>query len=168
MSRLLRTTLPTIPEVLKPSPVNKEITGRKEEEYRERYSKDFDRWHHVVSLPCLSPGDKVYIKDQGRYGEVVQKLNSPRSYNVSSDNGNISRCNRRSLVYTGASTKPKPSSLPASASPSSTNQPLPSRHDPSSLNSSPSTPCLKPNVLQNPNTQNPCSLPSSTNPNTVY
>ena len=31
MSRLLRTTLPTIPEVRKPSPVNKEITGRKEE-----------------------------------------------------------------------------------------------------------------------------------------
>ena len=93
MSRLLRTTLPTIPEVLKPSPVNKEITGRKEEEYRERYSKDFDRRHRVVSLPCLSPGDKVYIKDQGRYGEVVQKLNSPRSYNVSSDNGNILRHN---------------------------------------------------------------------------
>ena len=111
MSRLLRTTLPTIPEVLKPSPVNKEITGRKEEEYRDRYSKDFDRWHRVVSLPCLSPGDKVCIKDQGHYGEVVQKLNSPRSYNVSSDNGNILRRNRRSLVYTGVSTKPKPSSL---------------------------------------------------------
>ena len=59
MSRLLRITLPTIPEVLKPSPVNKEITGQKEEEYRERYSKDFDNWHRVISLPCLSPGDKV-------------------------------------------------------------------------------------------------------------
>ena len=156
MSRLLRTTLPTIPEVLKPSPVNKEITGQKEEEYRKRYSKDFDRRHRVVSLPCLSPGDKVYIKDQGRYGEVVQKLNSPRSYNVSFDNGNILRCNRRSLNR--VSTKPKPSPLPASASPSSTNQPLPSRPDPSSLNSSPSsTSCLKSNVLQNPNTQSPCS-----------
>lgn len=164
MSRLLRTTLPTIPEILKPSTVDKELTGQKEEEYKERYSKDFDRRHRVVSLPCLSPGDKVYIRDQGRYGEVVQKLNSPRSYNVSTANGNILRRNRKALVHTGVMVGPKPSSPP------STNQPLPLRlhHNPSTSNSLPCpTSHPKPNILPNPNTQSASTSTQSTNFNTV-
>ena len=115
-------------------------------------------------MPCLLPGDKVCIRDQSRYGEVVQKLNSPRSYNVSTDNGNILRRNRRALIHTGVMVTQKPSPS------SSTNQPLLLHlcHGPPSSYSSPCpTSHPKPKIPPNPNTQSPTASPQSTNSKTI-
>ena len=52
-------------------------------------------------MPCLTPGDRVYVRDQGRYGKVVEKLNEPRSYRVKVGGDNIIQRNRMSLIHTG-------------------------------------------------------------------
>ena len=101
MSRLLRTTLPTVRENLTPSIIDQKKFKEDDESYKQKYTNDYDRRHKVVSLPYLNPGDRVYVKDQGCYGEVVDKLSEPRSYKVSMGGGNIVRRNRRSLIHTG-------------------------------------------------------------------
>ena len=64
MNRNLRTKLPFVPEVLKPAAVDRETVEAKEEAYREKYAKNYNSNHRVVSLPALEEGDKVYIRDQ--------------------------------------------------------------------------------------------------------
>jgi hypothetical protein len=122
MSRLLRTDLPTAENKLTPELTDQDQFNRKEEEYKNRYTENYNRKHRTIELPSLSPGDKVFVRDQKKHGEVVEKLLSPRSYRVSMGNGNVVRRNRRSLIHSGidketdpetlASTQPSPSPPP--------------------------------------------------------
>jgi hypothetical protein len=79
----------------------------------------------VINLPSLRPGDQVYVRDQGKYGKITEKLNQPRSYNVHMANGNVIRRNRRSLIHTGVeedTPKPTPTRDPSPVSAPSTMQ----------------------------------------------
>ena len=102
MSRHLRNTLPIAPSNLRPELQDREEINKREQEYKRKYTQNHDRRHRVITLPVLSPGDKVLVRDQGKYGEVVEKTNSPRSYRVvMDDSGNTVRRNRSALVHTG-------------------------------------------------------------------
>ena len=79
INRKLCTKLPVVPEVLRPA-VDRETVEAKEEAYREKYAKNYNSNHRVVSLPALEEGDKVYIRDQQRFGEVKGREVNPRSY----------------------------------------------------------------------------------------
>ena len=84
MSRQLRTTVPTVAAKLTPKIQDFTKIQEKETEYRSRYTQDHNRHHRVVQLPCLTPGDRVFVRDQARYGEVQQRMTNPRSYRLSS------------------------------------------------------------------------------------
>ena len=101
MSRKLRTKLPVVPEVLKPAAVDREIVETKEEAYREKYAKNSNSNHRVVSLPALEEGDKVYLRDQQRFGEVKERHVNPRSYKVQTKTDTTLRRNRRALIHIG-------------------------------------------------------------------
>lgn len=121
MSRMLKTTLPSVRENLEPSVVNKEQFRDSEEKYRQKFAENYDKRHKVVALPALNPGDKVFIRDSGRHGEIQERLNSPRSYKVSTDNGATYRRNRSALIHTGMNTPPTSESEQSShSSPSPT------------------------------------------------
>ena len=47
----------------------------------------------------IEEGDKVYIRDQQRFGEVKGREVNPRSYKVQSETGTTLRRNRRSLIH---------------------------------------------------------------------
>ena len=141
MSRRLRTNLPTVPDNLAPELVDQEQFRRSDEKYKTKYTNDYNKRHKVVALPCLSPGDKVFIRDQARHGEVVEKLNSPRSYKVTTENGNIVRRNRRSLIHIGMDKETEPMGMPtviAPTSPRPVHSKSPSQSSPCKL--SPPTP----------------------------
>ena len=55
----------------------------------------------AVSLPALEEGDKVYIRDQQRFGEVKERHVNPRSYRVQTETGTTLRRNRRALIHIG-------------------------------------------------------------------
>ena len=74
-------------------------------EYREIYTSYHDKHNGVKSLPDLHPGDIVKVKtdEEKRWletGKVIEKANTPRSYQVKTPNGNIIRRNRRHLMKT--------------------------------------------------------------------
>ena len=98
MGRRLRNKLPLVPENLRPRKIDQEKLHKKEQEYRERYSDNYNTRHRAVELPTLQQGDKVFIRDQARYGEVEKKLESPRSYQLVTETGSVIRRNRRALV----------------------------------------------------------------------
>jgi hypothetical protein len=72
---------------------------QKEKEYRVQQTENFNRRHKTYSLPELSPGDNVWVKDVGE-GVVAEKRNEPRSYVVQSEGGGLLRRNRKHLVQT--------------------------------------------------------------------
>lgn len=113
MSRRLRTTIPTIPEKLTPQLVDLQKVKQKEDLYKNQYTKHHDLRTRTYKLPYLSPGDKVYIRDQGQYGEVKEKVKSPRSYNIATETGSILRRNRTALIHTGTTSAPQ--SMPGSS-----------------------------------------------------
>ena len=100
-NRKLCTKLPVVAEVLKPAVVDRETVDAKEEAYREKYAKNYNSNHRVVALPALQEGDKVYIRDQQRFGEVKGREVNPRSYKVETEMGTTLRRNRRSLIHIG-------------------------------------------------------------------
>ena len=101
MNRKCRTKLPVVLKVLKPSAVDRETVEAKEEVYREKYAKNYNSNHRVVSLPALAEGDRVYIRDQQRFGEEKGREVNPRSYKVHLETGTTLRRNRRSLIHIG-------------------------------------------------------------------
>ena len=118
MGRRLRNKLPLVPENLRPRKIDQEKLQKKEQEYRERYSDNYNTRHRAVELPTLQQGDKVFIRDQARYGEVEKKLESPRSYQLVTETGSVIRRNRRALVH-----KPEVQSEESSVVPSPPDQP---------------------------------------------
>ena len=105
LGRHLRSKLPTLPSTLTNKNINMDIVREKDEKYREKYTSYHDKHNGVKSLPDLHPGDIVKVKtdEEKRWletGKVIEKANTPRSYQVKTPNGNIIRRNRRHLMKT--------------------------------------------------------------------
>lgn len=115
MNRRLRTTLPVLSGNLVPSVTDLRKVAEKEARYREGYARNHDRRHKVIQMPVLEPGDRVFVKDQGRYGTVEVPLAQPRSYRITTDAGTRIQRNRKDLVHTGTH-NPAPPALQNSGS----------------------------------------------------
>ena len=95
MGRKLRTTVPIIPEQLKPKLPDLAALKDTEQRARNKMKQDHDTHHRVRSLSVLSPGTKVWVPDQRLYGTIVASPR-PRSYLVETPFRQIRR-NRRSV-----------------------------------------------------------------------
>ena len=117
MGRNLRSTLPTTPAHLHQGH-DKEIVRANESLYRQKMADNYNRRHRTVTLPVLEQGDRVWVRDQDRYGAVVERTASPRAYRVETETGSVITRNRRALVHTGDNSvqqdipSPQPSSPP--------------------------------------------------------
>nr|CAG6010191.1 unnamed protein product [Menidia menidia] len=76
------------------------------EERRLKDAERYDARHRARVLSKLTPGQGVWIKDQGTSGAVVTSHSTPRSYIVEGPHGLIRR-NRRHLVAMEPSTEPE-------------------------------------------------------------
>ena len=99
MGRRLQTQLPTHPGNLYPNVQikDRQLVEEKESSYRLNQQRNFDKRHKARELPTLEPGDRVWIRDQVRYGLVTEKTEKPRSYLVTTEKGTLRR-NRSALV----------------------------------------------------------------------
>lgn len=97
MGRRLRTSLPTADSLLQPSQVDKEALNLWEERRIMNQKRNYDRRHGVRRLQPLMPGDRVWITDRRETGIVQSSVDTPRSYSVNTQDGNLSR-NRFHLV----------------------------------------------------------------------
>ena len=104
MGRKLRTTVPIIPEQLKPK--LPDLTAIQDTEQRARNTinrnkikQDHDTLHRARSVSLLSPGSKVWVPDQRQYGTIVGSP-SPRSVllGIETPFRQIRR-NRRSVIH---------------------------------------------------------------------
>ncbi|XP_072040672.1 uncharacterized protein [Amphiura filiformis] len=104
MGRRLRTQLPVLPSTLQPrSQQDLQKVREKEEMYRDNQQRNFNNRHNARELPTLQPGDNVWLRDQKRYGQIIERRSEPRSYLVKTMQGTVRR-NRSALVST---TQPK-------------------------------------------------------------
>ena len=99
MGRRLRTRLPAIASTLQPGIPDHDLRKAKEREdgQIESQQRHFNRRHRAKELPVLQPGDDVWVRDQDRYGTIVERAPQPRSYLVSTPKGTVRR-NRSALV----------------------------------------------------------------------
>ncbi|KAJ8001148.1 hypothetical protein DPEC_G00188230 [Dallia pectoralis] len=72
---------------------------RTEQKYREKLRQNHDQRHRARDMPCLQPGDHVWVKDTGERGTVVSTAGTPRSYIVETP-GSTLRRNRYHLSPT--------------------------------------------------------------------
>ena len=101
MGRRLRTRLPVIPSTLLPGVTGRDLHNAKAREavQRANQQQQFNSRHRGKELIPLQPGDNVCVRDQDRYGTVVERAPQPRSYLVQTPKGMIRR-NRSALVTT--------------------------------------------------------------------
>ena len=95
--RQLRTTLPTLPEQLKPKPINHTEVRYKLEQIRQNEKKHYDKGSR--SLPPVKVGQNVHVQNQDKSwkrGTIIGEA-GPRSYIISSQGG-IYRRNRRHIL----------------------------------------------------------------------
>ncbi len=140
MGRRLKTQLPVLPSTLKPRSTTSELekVKVKEELYRTKQEKTFNKRHRARDLTPLKSGDAVWVKDQSKEGRILSPTQYPRSYLVKTDKG-ILRQNRSALVST---TEEKPANPDAKTTeqPPTIQQQVPpptERPRPSSENSPP-------------------------------
>lgn len=96
MGRKLRTTLPIARSELKPKLPDWTTFKVKDQDIKDRQTRNFDSRHGVRELPPLSGGDPVWITDQKTEG-IVNKETADRSYQVDTSKGTVRR-NRKHLV----------------------------------------------------------------------
>ena len=101
MGRHLRTRLPVIPSTLLPGVTGRNLHNGKAKEaiQRAKQQEQFNSRHRAKDLIPLQPGDNVWVRDQDRYGTLVERAPQPRSYLVRTPKGVIRR-NRSALVTT--------------------------------------------------------------------
>ncbi|KAG9282090.1 hypothetical protein AMEX_G700 [Astyanax mexicanus] len=100
--RQIRTTIPLLPQNLKPNAIDYEQVRQKDKQTKQAYRFFYNRRHSVRTLPILQPGQSVSVKLDGEKGwhmpaTVLAKASEPRSYLVKTDNGTITRKNQRHL-----------------------------------------------------------------------
>ena len=91
MGRRLQTQLPTHPANLYPNVKikDRQLVEEKESSYRLHQQRNFDKHHKAKELPTLEPCDRVWIRDQVRYGLVTEKTEKPRSYLITTERGTL-------------------------------------------------------------------------------
>ena len=98
--RELRTTLPTLPQNLRPKTVNSHQLKAADKHRKAKSASYFNHKHGARQLCELKPGDSVRIRNKSHLspvGEVVRKAGLPRSYIVNVQ-GVEYRRNRRHLL----------------------------------------------------------------------
>ena len=99
MGRRLQSTLPIVNDELQPRQANNELLRQREIQYKQRQKFNYDKRHRASNLEKLEPNDNVYVKDQQTWGKVKQEANTPRSYIIETQKGDVRR-NRRHLAKT--------------------------------------------------------------------
>ncbi|KAL8608117.1 hypothetical protein ACOMHN_016572 [Nucella lapillus] len=99
MGRKLRTRFPVQPITLNPHTPDHETIMKKETRYKEQQQANFNQRHAARDLPSLQQGDRVWLRDLQRPGQVVGQHNSPRSYIIETPKGTVRR-NRAAIVAT--------------------------------------------------------------------
>lgn len=100
--RQIRTTLPMLHEKLQPKHISHEQVLQQDNKAKEAYRFFCNRRHSARSLPDLHPGQSVRVKLDGEKSwrtpaKVIGRSLEPRSYVVRTDNGTVTRRNRRHL-----------------------------------------------------------------------
>ena len=91
MGRRLKTRVPCHPDELRPCTPDANLVRKREKEYRQQMSANYDRRHKVVEADELSPGDRAWLPDLRVEGKVIGKAHGPRSYIISTPNGLVRR-----------------------------------------------------------------------------
>ena len=96
MNRKLRTTLPILPQDLKPNVPNYSMLQSSEKQQREKQKQNFDSGHTAHTLAPLKEGMIVWVPDHKCLGKVITQ-GGPRSYQIETSYG-VLRRNRRHLI----------------------------------------------------------------------
>ena len=122
MGRQLRANLPLLTNQLIPCwPFLKDFRDQ-DSEYKKKQKENYDRRHGVRSLPMLPNDSEVWItSDRGRPipGRVMHERGTPRSYNVSTDNGMVHRNRYHLNVIPSSERNKQQQSTPVSSAPPS-------------------------------------------------
>ncbi|CAC5397502.1 unnamed protein product [Mytilus coruscus] len=94
MGHKLRTLVPVAPKNLTPKLPNTRELSRKEDEYKFKQKQYYDRRHRARPFSNVKTNDRVWVKDQRKWGIIKAESNEPRSYVIETDSGEIHR-NRR-------------------------------------------------------------------------
>jgi transposase InsO family protein len=116
MGRRLKGNLPQVVEHLQPQWPYLEDFRTQDSSFKRRQKDDYDRRHGVRSLPPIPDDSEVWItsdKKQAIPGRVTGQRGTPRSYNISTPSGQVSR-NRHQLNVIPS---PQPPSPPQSPTP---------------------------------------------------
>ena len=99
MGRRIRTSVPQVDKQLIPSWSYITTFREKDEQFKIKLKKNYDRRHRVRELPSIPDGQPVLVrtKDRTTSGTVVSPATTPRSYIVSTPSGQIRR-NRSHLI----------------------------------------------------------------------
>ena len=96
MNRKLRTTVPMLPELRKPTVIDPFLVAEKDANLKVRQKHNFDKRHGTRELSQLQAGDNVWVSDR-QSSAIVTEESTPRSYTVDTGNGAFRR-NRRHLL----------------------------------------------------------------------
>ena len=98
MSRRLRSIIPTSDALLKPKVLDAHKVMEKMELKQRKQKHYFDR--QTKALPVLETGDRIRVRmgNSCKPGRVVQHAETPRSYEIQTDEGRKYRRNRRMLI----------------------------------------------------------------------
>ena len=127
--RNIRSNLPVTSQHLQPSWPSKNTIQDKEETYRCKMKENFDSRHGARLLERLQTGDKVYLPSLKQHGTIIEPAETPRSYKVQTQKGELRR-NRRQLVHASPPSTPRcdtPPSITSSALSRAPGTPLPPR-----------------------------------------
>ncbi|MES9993111.1 MAG: RNase H-like domain-containing protein, partial [Candidatus Thiodiazotropha sp.] len=122
--RKIKTTLPQIPEKLKPVAINQSELQQKERVAREYSKRNYDVRKRARTMVPLNEGDCVFVKNFNTEGKVVRQADRPRSYVIETPRGVISR-NRRHIVKLSKNVEvSEPSDLTSSAETQNSEMPI--------------------------------------------
>ena len=97
MNRRLRITVPITQEQLMPRVSDFASVKAADTRATLKMKKTFDERHRARNLPCLRPGEMVWIPERRELGKVIAE-SSPRSYTISTPTQTVRR-NRRHLIF---------------------------------------------------------------------
>ena len=90
MNRKLRTTVPMIPQVLKPKLPNSHQLRKKEKESRKKQKMYYDKRHRVRRLKTLKSGEAVWVPEMRKKARVIRRQGI-RSYLIRTEDGSTYR-----------------------------------------------------------------------------
>lgn len=91
MGRRIRTTLPMAPQFYASKAVNYNELRRKEDDRREKQTRNYNRRHRAVQSGELIPGELVWVRDKRVWATVREKTHHPRSYIIETPTGKLRR-----------------------------------------------------------------------------